>query len=196
MVANFDLNYLSYFLINFQNSCAYQGRSSSVCAPEPEKMTKTKSRLTYGTPCNYKSRFRSFPQGDIISWDKEPWRLRSPWNRSKSEMLSLERDVCAFMDTGYFMVPQAVSFEESFHMCKKVSGTPISFANKTDFLSIVHYLSKASNMRTPGCVELVEDGSTQVEVWGGGSDADREGTWTTWDTQQEIEVRSEASSQK
>ena len=111
-------------------------------------------------------------------------------------MLSLERDVCAFMDTGYFMIPQAVSFEESFHMCKKVSGTPISFANKTDFLSIVHYLSKASNMRTPGCVELVEDGSTQVEVWGGGSDADREGTWTTWDTQQEIEVRSEASPQK
>ena len=27
-------------------------RSSSVLAPEPEKITKTKSRLTYGTPCS------------------------------------------------------------------------------------------------------------------------------------------------
>ena len=59
--ATFDLNYLSYFEINFKNSCAYhvanfQGcwikiRSSCVCAPEPEKMTKTKWELTYGTPC-------------------------------------------------------------------------------------------------------------------------------------------------
>ena len=60
--ANFDLNYLSYFWINFQNSCGYhvanfQGcwihvRSSSVRAPEPEKLAKTKSSLTYGTPCS------------------------------------------------------------------------------------------------------------------------------------------------
>ena len=50
--ANFDLNYLSYFWINFQNSCGYnvanfQGcwkmvKSSSVGAPEPEKLQKTK----------------------------------------------------------------------------------------------------------------------------------------------------------
>ena len=59
--ANFDLNYLSYFWINFQNSCGYhvanfqgcwiQVRSSSVRAPEPEKLAKTKWSLTYGTPC-------------------------------------------------------------------------------------------------------------------------------------------------
>ena len=57
----FDLNYLSNFSINFHNSCGYhvpnfQGcwkkvRSSSVRAPEPDKMTKTKSSLTFGTPC-------------------------------------------------------------------------------------------------------------------------------------------------
>ena len=42
--------------------------------------------------------FRSFPQGDIISWDREPWSLRSPWNRSEAEMLDLEKDVCATRD--------------------------------------------------------------------------------------------------
>ena len=61
--ANFDLNYLGYFWVKFKNSCGYhvanfQGywinvRSSSVCAPEPEKMAKTKWELTYGTPCSF-----------------------------------------------------------------------------------------------------------------------------------------------
>ena len=37
---------------------------------------------------------RQFPQGDILSWDREPWVLRSPWNRSEAELLDLERDVC------------------------------------------------------------------------------------------------------
>ena len=50
--ANFDLNYLSYFKIKFQNSgdynvanfkgCWIKVRSSSVRALEPEKMTKNK----------------------------------------------------------------------------------------------------------------------------------------------------------
>ena len=132
---------------------------------------------------------RSFPQGDIISWDREPWSLRSPWNSSESQVLSLEGDVCAAMDAGYFLVPQAVSYVESFHVCKKVSGTPVSFTSKAEFTAIVHHLSSSANMRSPGCVEVLEDGSTHVEVWGGGSDADREGTWTTWDTRQGIEVK-------
>ena len=67
--ANFDLNYLSYFWINFQNSCGYhvanfldcwiQVRISYVCAPEPEKLAKTKSSVTYGTPCIYLSIYLS-----------------------------------------------------------------------------------------------------------------------------------------
>ena len=37
-------------MANFQG-CWMLVRSSSVCAPEPEKMTITKSSLTFGTPC-------------------------------------------------------------------------------------------------------------------------------------------------
>ena len=44
-------------------------------------------------------------------------------------------------------------------------------------------------MRASGCVEPLADGSTRLQVWGGGTDEAREGTWTTWDTEKEIEVR-------
>ena len=131
---------------------------------------------------------RQFPQGDIISWDRDPWVLRSPWNRSKAEILDLEKDVCANHEKGYFLVPQQLSFDEGVHMCKKLSGSPISYTTKTEFEEIIHHLSLSSNMRAPGCVERLEDGSSSVQVWGGGSDEAREGTWTTWDTGREIKV--------
>ena len=86
------------------------------------------------------------------------------------------------------MVPHKLSFDESIHVCKKLSGTPVTFTNKTIFDDIVHHLSLASNMRASGCVQVLEDGSRSVQVWGGGSDEAREGVWTTWDTNQKIEV--------
>ena len=86
------------------------------------------------------------------------------------------------------MVPHKLSFDESIHVCKKLSGTPVTFTNKTTFDDIVHHLSLASNMRASGCVQTLEDGSRSVQVWGGGSDEAREGVWTTWDTNQKIEV--------
>ena len=133
---------------------------------------------------------RSFTQGDIISWDREPWSLRSPWNRSVSEMLDVERDICNMRarDTGYFMVPQPLSFAESVHVCKKLSGTPISYVNETDFNDLVYFLSLASNMRASGCAQTLGDGSTSMKVWGGGSDEAREGAWVTYDSHQAIEV--------
>ena len=131
---------------------------------------------------------RSFPQGDIISWDRDPWVLRSPWNRSEAEMLDLESDVCNLQEKGFFMVPQPLSFDESVHVCKKLSGSPISYTSKTDFEKIIHHLSLSSNMRASGCVERLEDGSSSVQVWGGGSDEVREGTWNSWDTGREIKV--------
>ena len=60
---NFVINYLSYFWINFQNSCAYHVANFLNFSKLPqllhfgwtlsEKMARTKSRLTYGTPCNF-----------------------------------------------------------------------------------------------------------------------------------------------
>ena len=60
-VANFDLNYLSYFIMNFKNSCAYLVANflNFVKLPqhlqlgwvEANKITKTKWELNCGTPC-------------------------------------------------------------------------------------------------------------------------------------------------
>ena len=103
-------------------------------------------------------------------------------------MLDLERDVCASRNQGYFMVPQKLSFLESLHVCNKLTGTPISYVDKTDFNNIVSFLSLSSNMKAAGCVRSLDDGYTQVEVGAGGSDEAREGVWTTWDTEETIEV--------
>ena len=88
------------------------------------------------------------------------------------------------------MVPQKVSFFESLHVCKKLTGTPISYVDKRDFNNIVSFLSLSSNMKAAGCVKTLDDGSTQAEVGAGGSDEAREGVWTTWDTEETIEVGS------
>ena len=87
------------------------------------------------------------------------------------------------------MIPQKLTFEESRHICKKLTGAPISYTDKAEFESIVHFLSLASNMRAPGCGERLGDGSTNLQVWAGGSDEAREGVWTTWDTNKEIDVK-------
>ena len=65
---------------------------------------------------------RSTLKGDILTWDKEPWNLTSPFNRSEMELLDFEKDVCKFDDQGLFLVPHKLSFEESQHMCRKLSG--------------------------------------------------------------------------
>ena len=132
---------------------------------------------------------RQFPQGDILSWDREPWVLRSPWNRSEAELLDLERDVCGPRPRGYFLVPQPLTFAEAGHVCSKLAAAPASFTSKEDFEAMVRFLSLASNTRAPACGRSLEGGGTGVQVWGGGTDEAREGQWTTWDTSQEIEVR-------
>ena len=86
------------------------------------------------------------------------------------------------------MVPQPLSFAESVHVCKKLSGTPVSYVNETDFNDLVYFLSLASNMRASGCAQTLGDGSTSMKVWGGGSDEAREGSWVTYDSNQAIEV--------
>ena len=47
---SFFQNSCGYHVTNFQG-CWIQVRSSSLRAPEPEKLAKTKWSLTYGTPC-------------------------------------------------------------------------------------------------------------------------------------------------
>ena len=131
---------------------------------------------------------RQFLQGDILSWDREPWVLRSPWNRSEAELLDLERDVCGPRPRGYFLVPQPLTFTEAGHVCSKLAGAPASYTSEAEFSDLLRFLSLASNMRASACLDLMEDGSTGVQVWAGGQyEAGRE-AWTAWDTGRDVEV--------
>ena len=118
-------------------------------------------------------------KGDIINWETEKWDLRSPWNRSVSETLDLERDVCSMQEQGLFMVPQQLSFQESVHSCKKMSGRVASFTQRQEFEDIVRFLSLRQNMRASACSEDREDGSSLLQVWAGASDQEVEGVWRT-----------------
>ena len=118
-------------------------------------------------------------KGDIINWETEKWDLRSPWNRSVSETLDLEKDVCNMREQGLFMVPQQLSYKESVHSCNKMAGTVASFTQRQEFEDIVHFLSLRQNMRASACVEEMEDGSSLLQVWAGASDQEVEGVWRT-----------------
>ena len=129
----------------------------------------------------------AFLNGDILSWDREPWTLKSPWQSSEEEMLDLEKDVCKSPENGLFMVPHKMSNEESLHFCKKLSGSLVTYRNKTDFDDITYFLSLQNNMNSVGCKYR---GTTYLRVWAGGTDVMQEGLWKTWNTREHIEVGS------
>ena len=76
--------------------------------------------------------FRLFLEGDILSWDRENWVLRSPYNRSEMEFLDLEYDICSQSENGLFLVPQKMSVSEGHHICDKLSGKPVSYRNEVE----------------------------------------------------------------
>ena len=129
----------------------------------------------------------AFPSGDILSWDREPWILKTPSQSSEEEMLDLEKDICHSPDNGLFMVPHKMSYEESLHFCKKLSGNMFSYTNKTDFDDLIYFLSLQNNMKSTGCIEKVED-SNNIEIWAGGTDGFKEGYWETWNSREPIQV--------
>ena len=131
--------------------------------------------------------FRLFLEGDVLSWDREEWELRSPWNRSEMEILDLEKDICAGGNTGYFIVPQKNTFDESIHLCKKLSGSVMSYINQTQFEDVVHFASYDNILNIKECTEDSGD-DVMIEFWSGGTDQDEEGSWITWDNNQPIEV--------
>ena len=125
--------------------------------------------------------------GDLITWDREPWVLKSPLQTSEVEMLDFERDVCHSPDNGLFLVPHKFTYEDSIHTCRKLSGSLITYTNKTDFDDIIYHLSLRNNMKTKGCVDVGED-STNLVVWAGGLDDITEGTFETWNKRELIKV--------
>ena len=124
----------------------------------------------------------------MIRWETESWDLKTPLQSSEEEMLDLERDVCNAQDRGLFMVPHKLTFAESLHTCKKLSGSLVSYTSSQEFDDLLYFLSLSENMKAGGCVEELEDGNN-IEVWAGGTDQDKEGDWVTWNTKENIQVR-------
>ena len=62
---------------------------------------------------------------------------------------------------------------------------------KTEFQEIAYHLSLSHNMQAQPCLKSSEDEETKtIEVYLGGTDEDKEGTWTTLYSRETIEVRS------
>ena len=121
---------------------------------------------------------RSSLQGDILSWEKEPWNLTSPYNRSEEELLDFDKDVCKEEEQGLFLVPLKLSFFESQHMCRKLSGHIVSYTEKSEFDEIVHFLASSNNVKSSVCFEDNED-AREVNIFTSGTDEYSEGLWET-----------------
>ena len=61
-------------------------------------------------------------KGNIISWEKNKWSLRSPFKTTVMEVYDLERDICNQPEQGLLLVPHKLSFKDSLHACAKLSG--------------------------------------------------------------------------
>ena len=131
--------------------------------------------------------YRLSLDGDILSWEREMWELRSPLNRSDLEIIDFEKDVCANSDNGLLMVPQKMNFRESVHTCKKLSGNVVTYVDKSRLDEYVYFLSLSRNIKSSACMEPLDE-TNRLEVWTGGSDGISEGNWTTWDTFNAIQV--------
>ena len=130
--------------------------------------------------------YRAFLKGDVIEWETESWDLKTPLQSSEEEVLDLERDICNAPERGLYMVPHKLTFEESVHTCKKLSGSLFSYTSSQEFDDLLYFLSLSANMRAGGCVEKLEDGNN-IEVWAGGTDEDKEGDFVTWNTKEPIQ---------
>ena len=97
-------------------------------------------------------------------------------------MLDLERDVCDNREQGHFLVPHMHTFDEAVHVCRKLSGTLISYTDRAEFDDLIYFLSRASNQRASQCA--------LHGAWAGGSDRGNEGVWTSWNTKEDIKVLS------
>ena len=122
-------------------------------------------------------------QGDILSWKQEPWNLTSPYNRSDEELLDLEKDICQVQEKGLFLIPLKLTFSESQHMCRKLSGDLVSYTEKSEFEEIVHFLSSSNNVKSNVCFEDSKD-AREVNVFTSGTDDFTEGYWETRDRDQ------------
>ena len=104
MVANFDLNYLGCFLIDFKNSCAYLVANFLNFSKLPQllqlgwveadKITETKWEHNCGTPCMLNK--PTIPYELMINRKDRPWQ---PWrdglNVEHSGVERMERAVVA-----------------------------------------------------------------------------------------------------
>ena len=126
-------------------------------------------------------------KGDISAWDSEQWRLISPKESSEIEFLDLEKDICHAQKESLFMVPFKLSYKESLHMCKKLSGTMMTYINQTEYDNLLYFISHNSNMKSSACVDVGEE-TSNINIWGGATDGIIEGVWETWNTREPIKV--------
>ena len=94
-----------------------------------------------------------------------------------------------FRQRGFLLIPHRLGFDEGARYCDKISGRLASFVTKTQFEEIVYHLSLEENMNAEPCTKAgAEEGTKRIEVYVGGTDEDREGTWTTLYSREEIQV--------
>ena len=90
---------------------------------------------------------------------------------------------------GFLLIPHKLGFHEGESYCKKISGRLATYVTKAEFDEILYHLSLSHNMQAQPCLKSSEDEKTKtIEVYLGGTDEDKEGTWTTLYSRENIEV--------
>ena len=125
-------------------------------------------------------------EGDIISYKKAKWILRSPYNTTVKEVMDLKKDICISHNKSLVLVPQKLTFFEGLHQCSKLSGRLADYTEKMGFDKITRHISRRGNSNSDHCSAPLADVGRMVEVFLAVSDQREETKWRTWEGDKQV----------
>ena len=121
--------------------------------------------------------------GNLLSWDSGAWYLNSSRGTGRREMMELEEEVCRTGGDSYHLVPHRDKFQQSLHMCNKLSGQLVSHHTKENFTQILTFMTKKAHLNLFHCGKRDEERrAVTLKTWLASHDTEEEGVFRNFFT--------------
>ena len=124
---------------------------------------------------------KHFESGNLVSWESSSWHLNSSRGTGRREMMELEQEICR--PDSYHLVPHPDKFDQSVHMCSKLSGELASHNTKEKFTEILTFMTRKPHINLSHCGKrLDERRAVNVRTWLASHDTEEEGVFRNFFT--------------
>ena len=116
----------------------------------------------------------SYPEGDIVRWNKTSWVLNTKDKLSEAIVTSFEEDVCSLSNRSTVLIPRSRSFPDP---CEALSGYTIGYHTKFELYSLARQIARSSNMVDRGmCVKPFSNNTYKTFL----PTAGKRSSWWVW----------------